>query len=317
MTTADALRLVNVDEAKAAIAEMCERGTATNWLLFEYEQERRSEVRFVGKGAGGLDELRALLPRDGLRFALFAVLTGTADAGADSAKYDAAKYVFLTWIGQDVPPGIAKARASTDGPQLADILRHEAHVSLVMAQATTPDELSYDDAAGKVMQVAPKYTQPSPRSSSAKAAKPATATAAAITFAASCKEGLEKVRAGTARWALLGYSAAQRGVVELVQVGTGGAAEVAPHFAEDKVLYAVFAIVHKPEGAVMPIKKVCVISMVGSQVPPLQKSRSAGHRGELLDFVLSVLPFHFQYQPQSAADITDQVLIDKACSIGK
>jgi hypothetical protein len=57
--------------------------------------------------------------------------------------------------------------------------------------------------------------------------------------------------------------------------------------------------------------KNLLISMVGDAVPPMHKAKSSGHRDEIQEYILAVLPFHTQFQPNDKDDMTYENILNK------
>eukprot|EP00727_Mastigamoeba_balamuthi_P009108 m51a1_g482 hypothetical protein (1662) ;mRNA; f:211369-217821 len=340
MSKPELLRLRNAAETKAAVTALRDETQPTNWLLFAYTGANVSprEVELVATGAGGLDELRGRLPRDAVRFALFEVVasqrarTGriaAPGATASEAAYAPSKYVFMTWVGAETPAGIDKARAAGDAPQLAAELRDGAGVAIAgFVQYAAAADVSYDDAARKIAQVAGPYVSGA-RGRAAGPEHEARERApgrVSIEFDESCRAGLADVRDGRARWALIGFTdaASSRGALRLVATGTGGAREVAERWRRDTIQYAVVSVAVAAQGmssgaarTQQEFRKTVVVTMMGEDVAPLARSRSAGQRGDLLDFVLSVMPLHVHFQPENADEVTDTNIFAKCQNHGK
>eukprot|EP00727_Mastigamoeba_balamuthi_P006316 m51a1_g2304 hypothetical protein (320) ;mRNA; f:449415-450578 len=319
MSDTASLSLRNADETKAAVQHLRDHSHATNWLLFAYVAGRRAEVEMLSSGSGGLDELRALLPADQVRFALFEVVVKHRDSAEAPATYDPSKYIFLTWLGPETPAGVDKARASADGPQLAAVLKERGGIAIAgVVQYASAADLTYDDAASKVMSMSSSYVAGAPERAPKPEASPC-GRRSAMTFDESCRQGLVDVREGRARWALLGYTEAEasRGGLTMISSGSGGASEIAAVWRRDRIFYAVLSVVVRPEGAPQPLTKTVVLTMVGEDVQPLARSRSAAQRQSVLDFVVSVLPFHVHCQPLDASEITDDEVVAKCVNTGK
>lgn len=303
------LRLTNEDATKAAITDLRNQENPTNWLLFGYVSGRRDQIELVETGATGLDGLSALLPASGVKYAVFEVV---ASGEGSATRYDASKYIFLTWIGPETPAGIAKARSSTDGPALVEILNKYMAIGAVTT-AVSANDLTYENMASKVLSLSSTYTG----ASIAKRREGSVATngmdkkrTGSLSFDDSCREGLMKVESGEARWATLTYSG--KTTLTLEATGTGSVEdEVAPLFEEDKIKYCIVTVEYVPEGCSQKNVKTIVMTMIGERVSPLTKSRSAGQRDEILSFVLSVMPYHFHYQPLDKSEVTEDELIKK------
>ena len=305
------LKLENEDATAAAITDLRNQENPTNWLLFGYVPGRRGIVELVKTGESGLSGLAQELPAKGVNYAVFEVVASSSEGGRATC-YDASKYIFLTWIGPDTPAGIAKARSSTDGPALTEVLNKYMAIGAVTT-AVSADDLTYENMASKVLSLSATYTG----ASAAKRTEGSVATngmarkrTGTLDFDNTCREGLETVERGEARWALLGYSG--KTSITLEATGKGSVEEeVAPRFEEDKVKYCVVTVEYVPEGCSQKNVKTIVMTMVGERVSPLTKSRSAGQRDEVLDFVLSVMPYHFHYQPLDKSEVTEEELLRK------
>jgi hypothetical protein len=68
-------------------------------------------------GEGGLDELSTHLVDNLVQFAVLEVVV------TDEDDYNAIKFVLITWIGPDVPAGLAKARAAGHRKDLIDFIQ--------------------------------------------------------------------------------------------------------------------------------------------------------------------------------------------------
>lgn len=303
------LQLTNEDFAKTAITDLRDQKNPTNWLLFNYVAGRRDQVELTETGDSGLEGLVPHLPASGVRYAVFEVVA----SGEESAtRYDASKYIFLTWIGPETPAGISKARSSTDGPALVEILNRYMAIGAVTT-AVSASDLTYENMASKVLSLSSAYTG----ASIAKRKEGSVATngmdrkrTGSLTFDDSCREALMKIKCGEARWATLTYS--DKTSLTLEAVGTGSVEdEVAPLFEDDKIKYCVVTVEYVPEGCSQKNVKTIVMTMIGERVSPLTKSRSAGQRDEVLSFVLSVMPYHFHYQPLDKSEVTEAELLNK------
>jgi len=51
--------------------------------------------------------------------------------------------------------------------------------------------------------------------------------------------------------------------------------------------------------------------MVGDAVSPMHKAKSSGHRDEIQEYIMSILPFHTQFQPGDKEDMTEENLLKK------
>jgi len=57
------------------------------------------------------------------------------------------------------------------------------------------------------------------------------------------------------------------------------------------------------------IKKYILVTMIGSEVPPLQKARSSAQRKDISDFIVSVVPLNVHFQPNDPSEMSEGVLL--------
>jgi len=124
---------------------------------------------------------------------------------------------------------------------------------------------------------------------------------------AACEEGLKSVSDGKSDWAILAYVKGKKDEVEMVTTGKGGIEGLKPHFPTDRIFYALLSINMKTVIGDF-IKKYILVTMIGSEVPPLQKARSSAQRKDISDFILSIVPLNVHFQPNDISEMNEEVL---------
>jgi hypothetical protein len=86
---------------QAAWLSVKDDADSCNWFLMSYDSElgafAKKDVELLGRGAGGYPELYAYLADDRI------IWGGFRCTSASDGTHGVPKYVFLTWVGQDIP----------------------------------------------------------------------------------------------------------------------------------------------------------------------------------------------------------------------
>jgi len=122
--------------------------------------------------------------------------------------------------------------------------------------------------------------------------------------------GITKVKNLEANWCLFGYS--DRESLVFKGVGTGDIGLLKEFFNPNEINYALFSFTFVPEtGESDKMTKNLLISMVGDSVAPMMKAKSSGHRVEIQEYIIKILPWHAQFQPGEKDDLTEDNLLKK------
>jgi len=218
--------------------------------------------------------------------------------------------VFLTWIGPKVGPGLEKARASAHRDLIIELINKGIPIS-AQHQAENINEVNYEQLAQAVSRYRPTYGTATTASQqrqdmSRSASKKQTLSTFKISDQNACEAGLKGVGEGKADWAILAYVQGKKDEVEMVTTGKGGIDGLKGHFPKDRIFYALLSMSVKT--IVGPQLKNILVTMIGPDVPPLQKARSSAQRKEISDFVLSVVPLNFNYQPNDASEMQESII---------
>jgi len=118
--TTSVIQFVNEDDIRAAIKHLRANHDPTDWVLLGYEGNS-NKVHLVSKGVSGLDELVHHLKEDQIFYGLYRT-TDTIDNTV------AVKFVFIIWVGEQVPI-IRKARIATHKGEITSFVG-QYHVDL-------------------------------------------------------------------------------------------------------------------------------------------------------------------------------------------
>jgi len=198
----------------------------TNWVLLGYAPNSKDDIIFEGSGEGGMDEFKKYLPDDKIKYVIFEV-----NVKGDS--YNPVKFVLLTWVGEEVPPGVSKARSAAHRKELLDFV----NTALAISGEFQPkkEELTYEYVASKLTRVANEAAGAVDSKRQEMSRDRGAVKKSKLAFSADCAPALKKVHDGTYKWVIVGYSDNNRDLLELRATGTGNIEEVKNYFIDDKI----------------------------------------------------------------------------------
>lgn len=298
------------ESIRAALDDLRRHDSPLNWVLFGYKTKESLEM--LNAGDGGLDELVENFKDDEIRFAILeAVVTGDS--------YNAVKFVLITWIGDDVPPGIAKARAAGHRKELVDLVTASVAIAAEV-QPSSRAQLNSKDISQRLTKMAASY-QDSVTVGEAKEKRQELSRAVVdesnrvqlsqltLVGEEAITESLKSVYKGENEWCIIQYVEGSRDEVTLKAAGSGGTQGLAAHLKDDEVSFCVLTLVVKETTA--EVTKYVLICWVGNDVAPLKKARSGPHRKELADWIIKIVPFHSHYQANTQDDMTRESILCK------
>jgi len=264
------------------------------------------EIFYEECGSGGFDEMITKLGDDDVKYGVFRIVV-------DGDDYNTIKHLLITWVGPNVPPGFGKAKCAAHRDDLVNFVKVYIGIACEF-QPAARDDLTYDEVAAKLTRVSSTYEKTKSdttvqttlsRSHVTKAGKHSK-----LSFDDNIANGLMQVKNGEANWCLFGY--ADRETLVFKQVGSGSIDSLKEFFDPNEINYALFSFTFVPEtGESNEMTKNLLISMIGDAVPPMAKAKSSGHRDEVQEYIINILPFHTQFQPGDREDLTEQNLMKK------
>ncbi|KAL6076894.1 Coactosin-like protein [Balamuthia mandrillaris] len=302
------VKVVDAREIGQALTALNSHDDPTNWVLMGYGQGI-NDIVFVGKGSGGLSEFKEQMQDDKIFFAVLEVVV-------KGDEYNPVKHVFFSWIGNQVPPGVMKARSSGHRTELVEWVKKFVSVSCEY-QTEKRTDIHYDPIAQAITRMRATYhtshepTQERQAMSRSSAQGGGSTSKLVIVDKAKVVAGLKEVYEAKADWAILAYVEGKKDEVELVGTGSGGVEGLRNQFPTNRIYFCVLSLDYHAQGTRDTITKYCFVTLIGPEVKPLQKARSGGQRQDIWDFVLSVMPLHAHYQPGSARDLTAEEILVK------
>jgi len=291
-----------------ALNELHDSTSKINWVMLKYKPGSHNSVILGGKGDGGIDEFRATLAEDQVQY-------GILEVTVKGDGYNPVKYVLLTWIGPGLPPGLAKARAAGHRIDLREFIKHSACFVSCEHQAEDLKDVTYDEIAQAITRVRSTYNtsqtvdeKRQEMSRSDLKVKKQLAKFQVVDEAATLG-ALSSVFKGEKDWVAIAYVQGKKDVVELVGADTGSVTSLAKLYPKDRIIYAVLRLQVETQGMLGSlghnIDKFVLITMIGDDVTPVQKARSAGQRQDIVDFIMQQCPFHGQFQPSNEHELVE------------
>jgi hypothetical protein len=317
--------LVFSDEAAAvgALKDVRSNNNSVNWVLFTYSESNKNTLDLVGKGAGGVDELKSHLSQSKMFYGLVRV-TEKIDNSVT------VKFVFIIWCGSSVP-FVQKAKMTTHKGSITNLIG-QFHIDINCSEF---DELSEEiimrrvhEASGTYVHVKDAAVQSSAGNlhqsraayashgvaggagKSSATAKPVNApgSTSVITFVDedAIKAAIKAVRSNNDEtdWLLLGYEGNST-KIHLVGQGSHGLEELISHLKLDQVFYGLFRTTDTVDNTIA-IKFVFII-WVGEQVPFSRKARITTHKGEVTSFIGQ---YHVDCNCSNLSEINDDIIRD-------
>jgi len=297
------LKVHNPEAVRSVLEdELRHNQNSVNWVLFGYKD--RDTLELLNKGTGGLDELKQQFGPNDIRFAVLECLVTDDD-------YNAVKYLLITWIGENVPAGVTKAKAAGHRKELISFLTSSVAIAAEF-QTVSLAELNHKDISSSLtmrratyqdsQSVGQQKDQRHGMSRSHANAGDRKKSQLDIVDEDAIRQALLDVHAGKHDWAHITYVEGKKDQVYLKSVGSGGLEGLRPELPNNNISFvlATFQVVETSNTCT----KYVMITWVGENTPPLQKARSGAHRSELADWIITIVPFHSHYQANTPDDLS-------------
>jgi ssRNA-specific RNase YbeY (16S rRNA maturation enzyme) len=312
--------LVFADEATAtaALKDVRSNDTPTNWVLFTYSESGKNTLDLVGKGSGGVEELKSHLNEAKMAYGLVRV-TEKIDNSVT------VKFVFIIWCGSKVP-FVQKGKMTTHKGSITQLIG-QFHTDLNCSELSEVDEhiimqkvTSASGTAVHVKDVQRSEAQTTSsshalRSSAPKSASSATAKPANVPGSSSVvqfidedniRAAIKAVRANNddTDWLLLTYEGNSTKIY-LEASGSHGLDELLSHLKPDHVQYGLFRTTDTVDNTIAV--KFVLILWVGEQVPFTRKARITTHKGEVTAFIGQ---YHVDCSCSNMNEINEDIIRD-------
>lgn len=300
-STLTQLKISDSESVREALDQLRHHESPLNWLMFGYQD--RDTLEMLNVGEGGLEELRDQLGEEDIRFAVVeCVVTGDS--------YNSIKFVLVTWIGGEVPPGLAKARAAGHRKELVTFLTESLAIaaefqpsskaeftSKDVSAALTKRAATYQDTVSTGERKENRQVMSRSHASSGDRSK----SQLKITDEQAIVDALLSVHRGENEWAHITYVQGKKDEVYLKGTGSGGLSKLREELPENNVSFCL--VTFEVTETTSTVTKYVLLTWVGEYTPPLQKARSGPHRSELADWIISIVPFHSHYQANEPEDL--------------
>ena len=302
----------------AAIADVRNNGTETDWVLasLSSESEQQLAIRVVGGGTGGISAMRELFTQDNIYYGL--VRTTHAVEGELTVNI---KFVFVSFIGEGIGV-MRKAKLSTLTGDIAKAFDgFHCELKNISSKDEATDEAvqkelnsmfggvmaakQVDDGTMRIGQRTVKIGQKGDgdRKKSALSERQNVAMPPALAGA------IADVRsdASPTNWCLCGF--APTGLaLEMVGPGSGsgGIGELAALLSQDNIFYGLYRTTQVLDEKAPPQVRFVFITYVGEGISVMRKAKISTLRGTIAaDFD----PFHCELlNVSSQAEVTDEAV---------
>eukprot|EP01097_Dermamoeba_algensis_P006021 TRINITY_DN3791_c0_g1_i1.p1 TRINITY_DN3791_c0_g1~~TRINITY_DN3791_c0_g1_i1.p1 ORF type:complete len:323 (+),score=55.18 TRINITY_DN3791_c0_g1_i1:50-970(+) len=292
---------------KEAVEDLRHHKTGINWIILGFKSKTKNELVVEKTGKGGLEEFKSNIRDDETKYCLI-------ESKVEGDSYNPVKYILVTWIGPDVPAGLAKARFSAQKGSLLSYLQKLIAINSEF-QPSVKDQITSEYIAQKISAAAGNTaakgtSERHQMSRTHQAAGDNSKSKLVIVDSEALRGELRSVYEGKFRWVLISYVPGKKDEVQFVAKGKESLEHLGTHhFQANAINYALYST--RVQLGTEQVDKFIFITLCGPDVPPLQKARSSAQRQDLLDFVLSVVPFHLHFQPTDADDLKEDRILAK------
>jgi len=276
-----AIKFTDRDECDAALADVRNDSTDTNWCLFGYAPQCKSNdtLQKIGSGSDGVDGLVSALSEDNVYYGLVRMIDFIDG-------HSTVKFVQVTYVGSRARM-MLKARMGTQKMSVNTFMGQH-HVEVTTSDV---DELSQDALArligsasgsnsavlsdgttsrkglGRVAPVSGVVSRSSAGGGALEVDQPA------------CDAAVQRVRSDddAADWALLSYTDGNQ--LGVLGCGGGGLDALKLLLSEDQVSHAILRTYDVYDGHTTT--KFVYIEFVGEHVPTIRKAVTATHKGDV------------------------------------
>ncbi|KYR02663.1 putative actin binding protein [Tieghemostelium lacteum] len=310
-----AVQFINETEIKAAIADLKNNDTPTDWVLLSFESPKSQKVKLVGSGSGGVSELVESFQDDVVGFSLVRKIDKIDDS-------ETVKFAFILFIGDKV--GILqKGRISVTSGGVKDCFG-SFHVDF---QITNKSEISdqiviqkiqeNSGSGSRVLDESGKKTGSTSTSSSSSARRsvyggvssPSSTQKDALKLQnePEIREALKEFRsdASDVNWVLFGYEGGNSNNIVLLGKGTQGTQELISNLTPEIVGYGLVRIVEKIDNS--NTVKFAFINWVGENIPRMLRARLGTHIGTIKELVQ---PYHVDIKCSVPSEISEDIVVD-------
>lgn len=304
----DSIDFVDANEGKSVLASVRSDSDDTQWCLFAYENDKSSKIVLVGKGTGGVDEMKEHFQANMVGYGL--VRKTEVFDGSTTVKF-----VYIQWIGKEVPR-MQKARISVHKGGIEKLIG-QFHVNLVVESS---EEISDDIVQQKIGETSGTQTrvltnesgnlvkEVTTKSGTSNKSVPApkiTPSSSSVKFADedNLKQVIAELRRGDLNWVLLSYEGGNGNTIALFGKGTGTADEMKENLNEKMVGYALVRSVEQIDET--QAIKFCFIKYQGPNIPVMLKARLGTHSGDVNKFLH---PYHVTIDATDFSEISDEIV---------
>jgi len=306
----DQADFLDSEQGKGALLNVRSDSHETQWALFSYENEKSAKLVLVAKGNEGVDEMKENFQDNMVGYGL--VRKTEVFDGSTTVKF-----VYVQWIGKDVPR-MQRAKISVHKGAIEKLIG-QFHVNLVVEHkeeisdeivqqkigetSGTQTRVVVKQEGGQIVkEVTTKSGTPTKTTSTTGKITPSTSS---LKFADedNLKQVIAELRRGDLNWILLSYEGGNGNTISLFGKGTGTADEMKENLNEKIVGYALIRVVEQIDET--QAIKFCFIKYQGPQIPVMLKARLGTHSGDINKFLH---PYHVTIDATDISEISDEIV---------
>jgi hypothetical protein len=294
------LGIVADNEFRLNLEKIRAEDDPTDWVLLSYEGNHSVKVRSFG--SGGLKDFNAHLDPSEVQFGVLSFLVE-----GDGDGYKTPKNILITWLGPKVPGGLRKARAAAHRKQLRDFIQDTLTVACEL-QASSLEELN-ENMVGQAISRTRGGVYSTARATSATAkqapSSPQNRSASRLVFAdlEGASTALKRVAETKNAWTIFAYVKNKKDEIENILSGDGGFETLAQNWPPpDRVYFCYVSIIYTASDG-FEQNKFILVTLIGSEVPPLSRARTSGQKKEIIDYIKISCPYHTEFQPSDVSEL--------------
>ncbi|EGC39068.1 hypothetical protein DICPUDRAFT_91304, partial [Dictyostelium purpureum] len=307
------VQFLNIDECKAALADLRNDSKPTDWMALSFESPKSQKIKLVGSGSGGVKELVDNFQDDVVGFALVRKIDKIDDS-------ETVKFAFINFIGDKV--GILqKGKISvTIGGVKEFFGSFQCDFTI-----TSRSEISDEIVMGKIQEISGSSSRVLDESGSRKVgtssptsgARRSTAFSGSVGSSnkdalklgdeAAIREALKEFRSDDSEvdWVLFGYEGGNSNTVVLIGKGSNGPSELIEQLQDNMVGYGLVRIVEKIDNS--NTVKFAYVNWVGEEIPRMLRARLGTHTNFIKQLVQ---PYHVDIKCTTKSEISEKIIVD-------
>ena len=303
------------DDVKAALADVHQDASPTEWVVISYKS--KDELHVLGSGTEGrLAAASALFQNDEAAFALIRYAHVV-----DKSK--TSRFAFIDWTPESMKP-TKKALVSTHKGQVKKLFepihvdlgcsdRGDVNEDTILAKIGAASGTSSAVVSGARAAELRPYSRTGPTFESKKGAdfvpKAASSGKDMVTFGDAVKPALDNVRNDSSgvSWVVCGYGS--EAVVDVIKSGAGDVSEFLDNLDNDNAQYGLARVSERFDKT--DSVKFVFVTLIPESVKPIQRGKYSTHFGTVQKFFT---PYHYEFTIGSKTELSKESIQEHIAS---